>query len=208
MDGSPGNTPRPLTTKQVFWDTDFDSPIPNLKKNWHKQQDAEQDFLCRKLDKDLLNQSNGENNLLNGRRAYSCTSCEHRFSTIELLASHMGIHTGESEFTCPDCDFKGKNISKFKVHMAEHTGEYLYKCTSCDYITADIMHFELHSRMHPNVMPFSCSECKFRGRFHSDLKRHMHTSKHMIKHICKSKFACSECEALCKYGSNIKKIFM
>ena len=50
-----------------------------------------------------------------GEKPFSCSQCEHKFSTSSYLKRHERIHTGDGPFSCSKCNYKSSTSSTLKT---------------------------------------------------------------------------------------------
>ncbi|GFG33228.1 hypothetical protein Cfor_05537 [Coptotermes formosanus] len=157
-----------------------------------------------------------------GRRPYSCETCDKAFKHPSDLKKHVLVHTGERPYTCNTCDKTFNQTSVLKRHMrvhtrnfshrmckkcfisdcshltitAAHSGRRPYLCEICDKAFKHPSDLKTHLRIHTGERPYSCNICDKAFNQSSVLKRHMrvHTEQHSC-HTCK-KCSDSDCSHL------------
>ncbi|KAF5901859.1 transcription factor E4F1, partial [Clarias magur] len=68
---------------------------------------------------------------LNEEGRYVCHVCEKTFKTVNILRTHLSIHTDKKDFKCDLCEAAFRTKGSLIRHNRRHTDERPYQCNQC-----------------------------------------------------------------------------
>ena len=129
-----------------------------------------------------------------------CSMCEKRFTDIESLEKHMGLHTYGREHNCEICGKSFSAKSFLKVHMMVHTGERPFVCEICNKGFSRISNLKAHHLTHTKEKPFKCEFCDKVFTHPSNMKKHVKS-----QHTEGRPYKCEFCDKSYKLSKHLRR---
>lgn len=105
-------------------------------------------------------------------KPYICCQCGQGFSYLDVLESHMKLHTAKASYWCPVCGKQCIDAAKVRIHLRTHTGETPFSCSTCGKKFKYKWTLKRHLEIHNSEKRYHCSVCDQRFAWSTELKYH------------------------------------
>ncbi|XP_067666884.1 zinc finger protein 208-like [Haliotis asinina] len=108
----------------------------------------------------------------NGTPCYSCSICNFKFATKEILRKHENLHPKETPFECIECGLGFMYAADLQVHRRVHKSKKKYECLYCGKFFGKSDNLKSHVRTHTGEKPYKCDICDKRFTTSTGLRYH------------------------------------
>ena len=88
-----------------------------------------------------------------------CSFCDKKLRSQASLTQHERIHTGEKPYLCSHCEKSFNSSHTLKIHEKSHTESKIYPCKTCGKMFKSKQGFELHEKNHSTENQIKCNQC-------------------------------------------------